>query len=78
MFSILFKLFFTLIVCTASANLDDENLTVDLKHNLVNLNLKCHQYIDCYNCTLARCDWSRSYTNKKVMNCKMLVFNASD
>ena len=46
---------------------------MNLNDNLVNLNYKCHNYVDCYNCTLARCEWGQSDFNKKIFDCKMPV-----
>ena len=62
-----------LIILVVKANKDDKDLIVNLSNNNVNLNLKCKHYTDCYNCTLARCEWGPSVANKKKNDCKMRV-----
>ena len=87
----LLKCICILLICSVNANEDDnaKDYPIDLSTNLVNLNQKCHNYIDCYNCTLARCEWgSRSDAScqvldseqclsqtKRVFECKMPVVN---
>jgi hypothetical protein len=56
-----------------NASVDEENLDMSLMNNQVNLNFKCQHYTDCYNCTLARCDWGPIESKRDFYECNMPV-----